>query len=100
MRIADLLGHGQMTAVPLRHLVAVTGLDGRMVRKQIEAERRKGVPILSDNSSGYYLPGDDTEIAVCVSSLRRRAQEILRTAAALEVGGGNYHANSETRTHQ
>lgn len=96
MRIAELLGHGQAAAVPLRHLIAMTGLDGRTVRKMIERERRQGLPILADNRQGYFLPAADDEIAVCVSSLRRRANEILRTAAAIETGGGNYHANSET----
>ena len=88
MRIGDLLGQGKAEAMPLRHLVVLTGLDGRTIRRMIERERRQGVPILSNNSSGYYLPGGDAEIAVCVSSLRRRAGEILRTARAIEQGGG------------
>lgn len=87
MTVADLLGRGQDAAVPLRHLVAVTGWDGRTVRKMIERERRQGVPILSDNCRGYYLPADDTEIAACVGSLRRRAGEIEKTAAAIERAG-------------
>ena len=50
----------------------------------IEQERRAGVPVLSDNSRGYYLPESDQETVACVRSLRHRAGEILRTAAALE----------------
>ena len=87
LRIADLLGHGQTAAVSLRHLVTLTGWDGRTVRKQIELERRRGVPILSDNSSGYYLPQNEDEIMVCVQSLRHRAREILATATAIERAG-------------
>ena len=85
-RVSDLLGRGQAAAVPLRHLVALTGLDGRTVRRMIEAERRRGFPILSDNCRGYYLPADDVEVQACVKSLRRRAREILRTARSIERG--------------
>lgn len=85
-RVSDLLGHGQ--AVPLRYLVEITGWSGRDVRRRIEKERRQGIPILSDNASGYYLPLDETEIEVCVKSLRRRAAEIMLTASAIEMAGG------------
>ena len=87
--VSDFLGHGQAAAVPLRILITMTGLDGRMIRRQIEQERRQGIPILSDCASGYYLPGDDAEISVCVASLRRRAKEIFKTAAAIERGATN-----------
>lgn len=56
----------------------------RTVRLMIEHERRAGVPVLSDNSKGYFLPETDQETVACVRSLRHRAGEILRTAAALE----------------
>ena len=87
LRISDLLGRGQTAAVPLRHLVNVTGWDGRTVRRMIEQERRQGTPILSDNVSGYFLPQDETEIMLCVRSLRKRAKEIVRTAQAIENAG-------------
>lgn len=52
-------------------------------------ERRSGVPILSDNASGYFLPGNSAERAQFVKSMRNRAAEILRTAAAVEdIGKG------------
>ena len=87
LRVADILGYGQAAAVPLRHLVMVTGWSGREVRRQIEKERRQGTPILSDNVSGYFLPQDETEIMLCVRSLRKRAKEIVRTAQAIENAG-------------
>lgn len=68
----------------LRDLISITGLDSRAVRKMIEVERRNGSPILSDNVTGYFLPDSPEEKARCVDSLRRRAQEIKRTADALE----------------
>lgn len=42
---------------------SLTGWSGRMVRLAIERERRHGVPILSDNANGYYLPGNSAERA-------------------------------------
>ncbi|WP_204221527.1 hypothetical protein [Pseudoflavonifractor sp. An176] len=82
--ISRLLLHGQANALPRRELEALTGLDGRTVRLMIEQERRAGVPVLSDNARGYFLPETAQETVACVRSLRHRAGEILRTAAAIE----------------
>lgn len=84
MRIADLLSHGQENAVPLQHLVALTNTDGRTVRAKIAAERLAGVPILSDNATGYYLPGSEGERERFVRSMKHRAREIERAAEAIE----------------
>ena len=83
-RIADLLHPGAGNAVSRRDLMALTGLSDRELRLMIEAERRKGTPILSDNIHGYFFPGDSAERDRCVRSLRRRAKEIESTAAAIE----------------
>ena len=72
--------------MPRRELERLTGLDGRTVRLMIERERRKGVPILADNATGYYLPATEHERAACVRSMRHRAEEIMRTAQAIERG--------------
>lgn len=85
--ISSLLSHGRENAVSLRHLVSMTKLDGRTVRAMIAAERFDGVPILSDNSTGYYLPGNDTETAQFIRSMRHRAKEIERAAEAVEKSG-------------
>lgn len=82
--IASLLLPGQENAVPRLHLMSITGLDDRTLRRQIERERRQGVPILSDCVGGYYLPGSPAERDRCVKSLRRRAGEIEATADAIE----------------
>ena len=84
MRIADLLSHGQENAVPLRQLIAITGEDGRTIRGKIAAERLAGVPILSDNSTWYYLPGNEWERKRFVRSMLHRAREIERAAEAIE----------------
>lgn len=85
--IADLLHSGAENAISRRDLMAMTNLTDRELRRQIEAERRRGCPILSDNAHGYFLPGDSTERDRCVRSLRRRAEEIMETADAIERGG-------------
>lgn len=86
-KVADLLSHGRENAIPRRELERLTGLDGRTVRLMIEAERRTGTPILSDSSTGYYLPATEHERAACVRSMRHRAAEILAAARAIERGG-------------
>ena len=86
--ISRLLSHGRENAIPLRHLTAMTKLDGRTVRARITAERLAGIPILSDNSTGYYLPGDDAEKVQFIRSMKHRAQEIERAAEAIEKAKG------------
>ena len=87
-RIADFLHPGAESAVSRRELMDLTGLPDRELRRLIEAERRQGIPVLSDNQHGYFLPGDSAEKARCVHSLRSRAAEIMETADAIEQGGG------------
>ena len=84
VKIADLLGHGQSAAVPLRHLKELAGLPGREVRRMIQSERLRGIPILSDNISGYYLAADVQEQEKFIRSMRGRAAEIAAVAAAVE----------------
>lgn len=82
--IAELLGHGPENGLRLSELVSLTGRKGREVRRAIQAERLRGVPILSDNEHGYFLPSSGEDRAACVRSLRGRAKEILNVAAAIE----------------
>ena len=84
VKIADLLGQGQSAAVPLRHLKELSGLPGREVRRMIQAERLRGIPILSDNINGYYLAADAHERERFIKSMRGRASEIEAVAAAVE----------------
>lgn len=82
--IEGYLGRGQDAAVTLQQLVNWTGLDGRTVRKQIEAERRRYIPIVSDNIHGYYLAETRAEADAFIRSMRSRVREITATADALE----------------
>lgn len=81
--ISCFLSHGSEHGVGLRDLMHITGLSNRAVRQMIQAERLDGIPILSDNASGYFLPGSKEEVDHCVASLRHRANEILKTANAI-----------------
>lgn len=82
--ISNLLNSGQSNAIPLNHLITMTGWPPRKIRRQIEAERRLGIPILADCIGGYFLPADEAELERCVKSMRGRAHEILKTATAIE----------------
>ena len=83
-RVSDLLLHGQGNALPMRHLKELTGPDSRVIRRQIETERRQGRPILSDNQHGYWLSDSPAEIKRFSRSMRRRAAEIRLTAMCVE----------------
>lgn len=84
LRIADLLHPGAENAIPRRDLMALTGYTDRELRRQIEAERRQGCPILSDNAHGYWLSDSPAEIKRFSRSMRRRAAEIRLTAMCVE----------------
>ena len=86
--ISGLLLHGAENGLHLRDLCRLTGWKEREVRLHIHAERRRGVPILSDNVNGYFLPADEQELVACVQSLRGRAGEILAAAEAIEQSKG------------
>ena len=82
--ISRLLMHGAKNGLHLSDLTKMTDRTEREVRMMIHSERRRGVPILSNNRDGYFLPGSDAERAQCVKSLRHRANEILKAASAIE----------------
>lgn len=82
--ISKYLLYGQRNAVPLQQLVRLSRLDDRTARRLIEGERRAGMPICSDNQTGYYLAADAAELGRFVHSMQHRAAEIWRTARALD----------------
>lgn len=82
--IAKLLSHGAENGLTLSDLHRLTGINKRVIRAEIQQERLSGVPILSNNADGYYLPANEDEREQCVRSLRHRADEILKSAAAIE----------------
>lgn len=60
--ISGHLSVGVENGLLIRELSALTGLKSREVRRQIQLERLRGIPILSDCKCGYYLAGSDEEI--------------------------------------
>ena len=83
-KVSRLLLYGRENAVPLQQIVKLSGLDNRTARRMIEIERRAGIPICSDNQSGYYLAADAAELGRFVRSMQHRAGEIVKTARALD----------------
>ena len=86
-KLTDYLSHGAENAVPLQHLVKLTELPPRQVRQQIQAERLRGIPILSDNEHGYYLPETREDVELFYKSMLPRAAEITRVATAVKLRG-------------
>lgn len=75
---------GEANAVPLSLLAQWTGLDRRLIRRRIQAERQAGACICVNCKDGYYLAETEAERARCVASMRQRAAEVYKTAAAIE----------------
>ena len=82
--ITPLLLHGEANAIPLGALETLTGLDRRMIRRRIQLERQAGACICVNCKDGYYLAETEAERARCVASMRQRAAEVYKTAAAIE----------------
>lgn len=87
-KITDYLGRSRENAITGRELCALTGLDHRTIRAQIEQERRSGALIVADNQNGYWLTDDPLEAQRFARSMQHRAGEILRTAQAIEGAAG------------
>ena len=80
--VARLLSFGPGNALTLRDLTAVTGLDGRTIRLQIEAARRAGARIVSasDDVRGYFLADNPEDLRRFSRSMSGRAQRISEIA--------------------
>lgn len=88
-KISGFLLAGAENAIPRCHLRQLTGLSDRDLRRQIQAARLDGDPILSSTTTGgYYLPADNAELEHFVRSMQSRAKEIEAVAAAVEKGNG------------
>lgn len=86
--IERLLSHGAENGLTLKDLKRITGWPGRTIRKAIEAERRAGALIISDNKSGYFLTDDPAEAQRFARSMLHRAAQIRQTARAVEKAAG------------
>ena len=86
-KIERLLSHGAENAVPLQHLVTLTELPARQVRKMIQLERLRGAQILADSRNGYFLPNSQSDVDNFVRSMLHRAHEIARVANTVRLRG-------------
>lgn len=84
LQIFELLHVGAENALTLRELVRLTGEDERSIRRRIQAERKAGKLILSDNQNGYFLPENPADVQRFARSMSRRAAEIAGIARAAE----------------
>ena len=84
--ISALLLPGGENAIPLHHLMEITGCDARTIRQLIHRERLAGVPVLANMRSGFFLASSEAERAWWVRSMLHRAGEIERAARAVEMG--------------
>lgn len=84
--IAWLIGVGAQNATTLSQLAKLTGMNRRDVRRAIQRDRTAGFPICADCKNGYFMPSSAEEKRRCVSSMRRRAKEVYKTAIAIERG--------------
>ena len=75
---------GAENGVTLRELVAMTGMNERLVRLKIQQERKAGKLILSNNRDGYFLPETTEDVQRFARSMSRRAAEIFSIARAAE----------------
>ena len=82
--ISDMLHEGAENGTTLAELVQLTGEDERSIRRRIQRERKSGKLILSDNQSGYFLPGTEDEVKRFIRSMSRRAREISVVACVAE----------------
>lgn len=83
--IYELLLAGKENAISSRDLAKITGLSRREVSRQIESERRQGLPICAtcdQPAPGYYIPADRQEMMDYCSRLLHRQMEIAETLKA------------------
>ena len=83
-QIFSLLQTDAEHGVTLRELVAMTGMNERLVRLKIQQERKAGKLILSNNRDGYFLPECPEDVRRFARSMSRRAAEIASIARAAE----------------
>ena len=84
LSISDLLHTGAENGTTLRELVALTGMNERVVRLKIQQERKAGKLILSNSRDGYFLSERPENVQRFARSMSRRAAEIANIARAAE----------------
>ena len=79
------LGVGPAKATTAKALAQRLFTSERAVTLAVYDARRAGVPICS-GQEGFYLPRNQNDCIVCARGMKRRADEIIRSADALLYG--------------
>ena len=85
-RIYDLLPVGGEHTISRSELASITGMPDRQLRRQIAAERRAGLLILSsaEIGGGYFRPADVQELRRWVAMMKAHASSISDVLHAAE----------------
>ena len=84
--LRQLLSHriGKASGVHEAGLVAATLLNGRLIRKAIEALRMEGMHICGKPDTGYYIAATPDELEETIVFLEKRAVKSFRQIAAMK----------------
>jgi len=88
--IYEILGEGLERAKTARELQDLLGMTRREVTRQVERERRDGIPICASvaDPRGYYLAATPEEMESYCSRLEHRLKEVGRTLAGCRASLG------------
>lgn len=84
MNIADYIPYGRGNAVTSSYLGSITGLSKREIERAVQDARLNGVPIISDNLTGYFIATCQQDIDIFYESMRRRGLNTFKTARAVK----------------
>lgn len=84
--IYEILGEGLERAKTAREIQDLLGMTRREVTRQVERERRDGIPICASvaDPRGYYLAATKEEMEGYCKALEHRQQEVGRTLAGCQ----------------
>ena len=80
--LTELLGVGPAKAISTRAIAQRLFTSSRAVTLAVYDARRAGIPICS-GQDGFFLPRNETDVIICFSGLRNRADEINQSADAI-----------------
>ena len=83
-QIENFLLRGQDNALSVSTLERITGRSARRIGAAVQDARRRGVPVISLQSGGFFLAASEEERSRCLRSLRHRRAETDWTIFALE----------------
>lgn len=88
LKITPLLSTGIDKRRNAKELIKVLDVPDRMIRAQVERERRSGIPIISikGNGGGYYLAENQEQIRNYADSKIKEVLTTLETVQAIVTG--------------